>query len=199
MNHLKAWTIPGVLMTVVLMSTVLISACSGLTSSDQPPVRTFMLMPLATTAAAGTVVAVDVSVSVVPGLDTDKILTLSSNAELNHYASAVWAEHTPELMESLVTRSLQASGRFDVVSRLPGGGLEDCSLALEIQSFYVYLGSANLEARLVTSGQYVCGDDQSLSVHSSEAVPVRGTGLSAVVAAFQEAVNATMRDILDTI
>ena len=62
------------------------------------------------------VTSVAVSVVVVPGLDTDRMLTLSEDSELNYFAAARWADHIPEMLESLTGRTLQASGTFDVIS-----------------------------------------------------------------------------------
>lgn len=187
MKNLIRLTLPGLLF---------LTACGGLTTSDKPVTRTWMLMPMESSsgsAASAEVTTIELSVVVVPGLDTDKILTLSSDAELNNFTGARWAEHTPELLESLLARSLQGTARYEVVANQA-----DCDLHLEVQEFYAYTGSSGVasEVRIQIDGQYSCGSENSKRLHLQESVPVHEDRMSAIVASFQSGVNKVMSLLL---
>ena len=108
----------------LLPAILAINACSGLTQSDRPATNTWWLEPytdMSGLPSSDPALLVAVSVTVVPGLDTDRILTLSQKSQLNHYSGARWADNLPELLTSMVTRTIQASPRFE----LAAGGPED--------------------------------------------------------------------------
>jgi len=172
-----------------LLGLLLLSACSGLTTSDKPVTRTWMLMPLeqsSGSAPPAEVTTIELSVVAVPGLDTDKILTLSGDAELNSFSGARWAEHTPEMLESLVARSLQGSGKFNVVT-----SQADCDLRVEVQEFFAYTGSTGsaIEVRIELAGQYSCRSEKPRPIHLQALIPVHDAKMSMIVAAFQEGIN----------
>jgi cholesterol transport system auxiliary component len=187
--------------SMVIMS---LAACSGLTSSDAPANRTWWLEPYTGSTlslTAESVPLVEVSVSAVPGLDTNRILTLSDDAELNRYAAARWAENLPELVESLVGRTLESSGRFEVVTERGRAGLEDCELQLEVREFFAHLdsGGGTSGVRVAVSGRYQCGAAEAVPLRLSAAVPVGGERMTVIVGAFQEAFDSVMEDLLKSI
>ena len=178
-----------------------VSACGGLTRSDKPAISTWWLKPYTGTlqmAYPKAVLSVAVTVTVVPGLDTDQILTLSDNAELNHISGARWADNLPELLTSLVARTLQAAGRFKIVSDYDGKAEEDCNLELELRQFFTTLNPAGQtsEVNIAINGQYQCGSAEPIVVTSSASVPVDNVRINVIVAAFQKATDMVMEDIL---
>jgi len=184
-----------------LIGVLLLTACGGLTRSDKPVMHTWMLMPLeqsVQTSPSERLTSVAVSVVVVPGLDTDRILTLSKEAELNYFAGARWADHIPEMLESLTERTLQASGNFDVISSQVGGGHEDCDLRLEVQEFYAFSGSPGSgdEVRIALGGQYSCRSGKSKPIHVQASIPIYEQNMSIIVAAFQKGTDKVMTDLL---
>lgn len=187
---------------VCLIGLVLsVSACGGLTRSDKPATQTWWLEPytgMAHEASAGQVPLVAVSVTAVPGLDTYRILTLSDDAQLNQYASARWTDNLPELITSLLGRSLEASGRFEVVSARNGEGSENCELKVELQEFFADLSSSGQTnaVRVAFNGHYQCDSADPLSVNSSTVISVNGQRMSEIVAAFQQATDIVMKDLL---
>lgn len=189
---------PG-LFTVLL----LVGACSGLTQSDKPAISKWWLEPneAGQVAPAGSPVGVAVSISVVPGLDTDRILTLSESAELGQYASTRWADHVPELVESLLTRSLQATGQFVVVpesvASRPGG----CLLELELREFFANLDASGKTKGVSISsyGSYQCKPDTARVIQSDVSVPVSSERMSVIVAAFQEGMDRMTYEIINII
>jgi len=179
-----------------LLGLLLLTACGGLTTSDKPVTRTWMLMPIEQsirTGVAETATTIELSVTAVPGLDTDRILTLSGDAELNHFTGARWAEHTPELLRSLIARTLQGTDNFDVVSNQA-----DCDLSLEVQKFFAYTGSSGnaSEVQIEINGQYSCRSEKSKPIYLQATISVQEDRMSTIVAAFQTGINKVFDDLL---
>jgi ABC-type uncharacterized transport system auxiliary subunit len=142
---------------------------------------------------------VAISITVVPGLDTDRILTLSDDAELNQFAAARWADNLPELVTSLVSRTLEASGRFDIVSGRAGGGSESCELRLELQEFFARLSSSGQTTgvQVAIEGRFQCESDEPVPLKLNASIPVHDERMSVIVAAFQQAMNSVMKDMIE--
>jgi len=196
MNNVTKLLVAG--LVVALLTTV---ACSGLTRSDKPATRTWWLEPYTSTAkhlSSDPVVAVEISVSVVPGLDTDRILTLSNEAELNQFTAARWADNLPELVASLTGRALQASGRYDVLPSHGGGGRNGCDLHLEVREFFASIGSTGQATgvRVAVAGHYQCHSDEPVPIHLNASIPVHADHMSAIIAAFQQGMDRVMVELL---
>ena len=186
----------------LLILTLSMSACGGLTRSDKPATRTWWLEPyvgMTQESSSDQVLLVALSTTVVPGLDTNRILTLSDDAELSQFAAASWADNLPELVTSLVGRSLEASGRFEIVSGRARGASENCDLELELREFYARLSASGQTSgvRIAIRGRYQCGSAAPVDLHLSASVPVHDERMSVIVAAFQRAMDSVMRDMLE--
>jgi ABC-type uncharacterized transport system auxiliary subunit len=190
----------------MLTSTFLVifslGACSGLTHSDRPAEKTWWLEPythMSGDKPSGDEFTLALSVSTVPGLDSDRILTLSSNLELNHYSGARWVDNLPELVSSLTRRSLQAWGRFKVVE--PGHAVinADCELRLEVTKFYARLGitGQSQEIRVSIDGHYRCHGEALSPIALDASIPVGGNRMSTIVAAFQQGINSALAELPD--
>ena len=94
---------------------------------EGPPSRTYWLEPEEPSLAAGSrdtsVPRRNLSVTAVPGLDTDQILALQPSGQLIPVAGAHWQARIPVLTESLLRRSLS-----------PGSGTH---LQAEVQRFFI--------------------------------------------------------------
>ncbi len=189
------------LLSSLILLSLVISACGGLTRSDKPATKTWWLKPLSAATPESTpdeVKVLELSVNVVPGLDSDRILTLSTDAELNYYTAARWADNLPELIESLFTRSLQTSGKFSVRSKHGVVGHQNCNLSLEVREFFANVDPAGQshEIQVSINGQYVCPSLAPKVIQLQATVPVRGERMSIIVAAFQQGIDAVLRDLL---
>ena len=179
-----------------------ISACGGLTRSDKPATRTWWLEPyvgMTQESSSDQLLLVAVSTTVVPGLDTNRILTLSDDAELSQFAAASWADNLPELVTSLVVRSLEASGRFESISDRAGRGSEDCNLQLELRKFYARLSASGQTngVRVAINGRYHCESASPIALQLNASVAVHDDRMSVIVAAFQQAMDSVMKDMLE--
>lgn len=177
-----------------------LSACGGLLSSDKAVEHTYWLQPysveqspLPLPDSRGLVVRF----SVVPGLDSDRLLTLGPDAELNHVAGARWPDHLPEFVGSLIRRSLQTAGWFSRVSDERDSGQQDCELDLQALKFYTLLDSAGTASsvQISMSGQYEC-HGLLHAVQLDAKVRIAQNRTTGVVAAHQEAMNSLMRSLL---
>jgi ABC-type uncharacterized transport system auxiliary subunit len=142
---------------------------------------------------------VAISITVVPGLDTDRILTLSDDAELNQFAAARWADNLPELVTSLVSRTLEASGRFEIVSGRAGGGSESCELQLELQEFFAHLSSSGQTTgvQVASEGRFQCESAEPVPLKLNASIPVHDDRMSVIIAAFQQAIDSAMKDMIE--
>ena len=183
---------------------VAISACSGLTQSDKPATKRWWLEPYQAEVAAkpaGMPASVVLSVTAIPGLDTDRILTLSDDAELSQFAAARWVDHLPELVTSLIERSLQATGQFEVVTQRVASRPGNCHLELELHEFFADIGpgGALTTVRVAIKGSFQCESSASVVFQSSTSIPIASERMSAVVAAFQQAMDSLTLDIINKI
>ena len=185
-------------LSVLILS---ISACSGLTKSDKPAIKRWWLEPYVLAAPAEPAdppVPVALSVTVIPGLDSDRILTLSDDAELSQFAAARWVDHLPELVSSLIGRSLQTTGQFEVVSERATSRAENCNLELEMREFFADIGSTGRvsRVRVAINGSVECESSVPLVFHSASSVVVADEHMNVIVAAFQQAMDGVTRDIV---
>ena len=136
-----------------------------------------------------------------PGLDSDRILTLSNDAELGQFAAARWVDNLPELLNSLLERSLQATGRFDVSSDRAAARPDNCHLQLELREFFADIDPAGKTTgvRVAINGRFQCGSAAPVDIQSGAAIGVADERMSVIVAAFQTATDQLMQDILDKI
>jgi ABC-type uncharacterized transport system auxiliary subunit len=193
----------GILKTGLAMLLLCTGGCSGLTQSRQAAVRIWLLKPyvLAAASPARQPTAVGVTVTVIPGLDSDHIMTLSGDSELNHFAAGRWPDNLPELTASLISRTMMESGRFEVVTRRGSGVRADCNLHLLVEKFYAALGpSGNTSAvQVAMAGRYVCRGRRPDRFELSSDVAVNDPRMSGIVAAFQQAVDEVMGQLLQAL
>ena len=198
----------GQLVISLLLTTIIASACGGLNRSDKPATPTWWLDAYGVDVGAGMdvgapssklVTKVALTVAVVPGLDTHRILTLSDHAEMNKYAGARWAESLPELMSSLLSRSLNASGRFDVASR--GKGAEKCDLYVEVQKFYARLdvSGKTTAVEFAMTGRYLCDGAEPIHIRLSTSESVNDDRMRVMVAACQRALEELTQELIEII
>jgi ABC-type uncharacterized transport system auxiliary subunit len=185
---------------VSVLALGLLTACSGVLTSEQPAKQYYTLMPLAASPAASDREpgpALAISVSAVPGLDTDRVLALGPDASLNRYANARWPDHVPELLSSVIRRSLINSGHFSAVEEA-GHGKSGWVLKLEVQQFYgVQDPTGNTSSVLVELAGSVYCDGSLNNLRLSDSNPVSEERLSVVVSAHQTGLDRVTKQLID--
>lgn len=87
---------------ICLLPWLALTGCVPELKSEAPPERIYWLE----TTAVPDSPPVRLRVSVVPGLESDRIWLLEQDRRLNFYAGAFWPDNLSPLLESLITRSL---------------------------------------------------------------------------------------------
>lgn len=172
---------------------LLLAGCAGLIDNQRPAEARYWLEPLgATPQALGEAIEVEWQLGVVPGLDTDRILALEADARLRQLEHARWADHLPDVLHSVLGRSLHANGLVPVEQNA------GCRLSLEVQSFFLARGAGSVDVAL--AGHFRCvGPAQHVAAQDVAArafVSSRGESVAQVVAAFQQALDEVTTQLL---
>jgi ABC-type uncharacterized transport system auxiliary subunit len=180
-------------LSIILVSLLGIAACAGTLDSEQPAERTYWLTPLiaqGADSASDSLPSLVVTVGAAPGLDTDRMLILQTGARLNHYQAARWPDNVPEVLESLLRRTLESTGEYARVSGGKDTRSADSQLELEVREFYTVAGSSAgaRKVRVALSGYVNCHDaDHALSLLAE--VDLGDERLSLIVAAHERALH----------
>ena len=189
------------LILAAVAATLVLEGCSGILTSDQPAKQYYLLMPYApstTATGAGPVAALAFDVTAIPGLDTDRVLALDADARLNHYGNARWPDHLPEVLTSVMRRSLESTGRFTAVRSSDRAAADEWALQLEAREFYGIQAASGATSSVHVSlaGTLTCNNaSHALSLEDAHAVSEQR--LAAVVAAHQAGLDAVTRQLIE--
>ncbi len=185
------------LTVLLILSAALLTACGGLLESDRAPVQTWWLEPLDAGERPARGDWLTINVSGVPGLDTDRILNINRDSRLNHYEGARWPDHAPDLLASVLARSIESTGQFSRVTVRHSRPSDGCHLDLELRQFFARLDGAGdpTGVSLELSGSLDCGDGPS-PVRVGGSAGVASSLMRDIVAGFQAALDQATRDLL---
>jgi ABC-type uncharacterized transport system auxiliary subunit len=191
------------LLLLSALAPLLLTACSGMMDSAQPAKQVYMLMPLSASPSTATdeqKPALSISLEAVPGLDTDWVQTLGVDASLTRYANARWPDHLPEVLTSVIQRSLASSGRFSAVEQSSRAKGNAWMLHLEVEKFYGLQGATGETSSVVTqiAGSIEC-NNHGETFTLNDSVAVGSERLSSVVAAHQQGLNDATQQLLKKI
>lgn len=189
----------GPVWLLAALPALLLQACSGILTSEQAARQYYLLVPYEGSAAAASVAPKDIRVAVtaVPGLDTDHILALGTDARLNRYSNARWPDHLPEVLTSVLGRSLETSGRYTTPDATAAGG-DEWRLNLEVRQFYGRQDAAGETRSVIVelAGSLSCREEgHPVRLTASSAVGAQR--LAAVVAAHQASLDSITRDLME--
>lgn len=188
---------------VLVVALSLIAACSGVLDSAQPARQYYMLMPLAGSSSASfdeNAAVLSMSLGAVPGLDSDWVQALGTDATLTRYANARWPDSLPDVLTSVIQRSLASTGQFAAVTQSKTAGEGGWKLQLEVQKFYGLQSTEGVTSSVAVeiSGSIECADKRQ-AFTLSDTVTVGGQRLSSVVAAHQQGLNNVTQQLITTI
>lgn len=191
LRRVSIWTL---LLALGLGST----GCGSITKSDAPATTEWWLVPAQLSPATASLRwPLVLSLDVVPGLDTDRILNLNDSARLNSYGGALWPDPLPEVLQSVVQRSLETIGDSPV--RI-GSRADDqsCMLKIEIREFFGRVNSNEVthKVELDMHGELNC-PDFSRQLASRQSVTVAENRMGVIVAAFQQALDTGLQELAD--
>lgn len=179
--------------------TVIAGCANVLLGPEAEPPETYRLgVPaIAMPAAARLPLALIVARPRAPqSLDTDRIAVAQPGLRFDHYNGLRWSEPAPEMLQSLLVGSLQASGRYEAVLSAPSRVPSDLQLDVELQRFeasYATPGAApvvhvQLQLTLVDTGRGQRLSSLVVSGQSPAAADRRGE----VMAAFERATTEAL-------
>lgn len=132
-------------------------------------------------------------------LDTDRILIRPDPLQAAYLPRARWIDTAPVMLQNLMLRSFEDANALRYVGRRPLGGTADYLLVSELTDFQAELGPdgkavttrVRLTARLVREG-----DAQILASRTIQTTtPAASTEAAAVVAAFDKATTAALKEL----
>ena len=175
---------------------VVLGGCSGMLTSDQPPEHVYWLEAVTLRLGeppTGSLPDLIVTVRVIPGLDTDRILVKGPGARLNFYAGARWPDHLPEIVTVMVRLSLESSGHFNRVSSGSQIKRDEWLLDLELREFFAVVTTAGTppQVHVKLVGHLNCGLGNT-AVIAATTVPAQEDKLSEIIAAFQSATDSAL-------
>ncbi len=104
-----------------------LSGCVSILESGEPAERIYWLEPISIEGTRE--VSVALRISVVPGLDSDRVGILEDDQRLNHYAGARWSGNLSRVLQSVIERSLNPAGS-------PAVSETDVTLDVLIERFF---------------------------------------------------------------
>lgn len=204
MPRFKPLTFPGLAARAwVALSLSLLAACGSVLESGKPARQVYLLEAPEVSGSpklAEPLTTLIVSVSAVPGLDSDNIQVLSSDAQMIPVGNAHWVDNMPEVFSSITRRFLSNSGDFKSVRKGTLARPGEWFLELELQAFYGTQNSsgATNSVELKMEGQLRCNGQQQV-LHVADQSPANGESLSSLVAAHQNVLNGSMKTLLAAI
>lgn len=178
---------------------VWLTGCSSILTSDQPPDQVYWLEPsdLSTefiTVADGP--RLRVTVAVVPGLDTDRILIKGPGPTMSHYAGARWPDSLPELIQSLLVRSLESTGLFLQVAGPTSVGSFESEMRLELREFFAIASTTGSGPKILMylQGNLECGTATS-PIGARATSAAAANRLHAIVEAHQRTLHDVIRSL----
>lgn len=182
-----------------------LAGCSALSSlgAASRPLDTFELTPLAaqSTRAGGGRRQLEVVTPTATGaLTSDRIVVKPSPLRVEALPNARWVNEATELVQLLLVRSLANTGRFGLVTRGGAAAVPDYILLTDLEAFQAEIGSEGGDAVVVRTRLSLLrgSDDAVLATRSfANTVALPGTETEQVVAGFDRAMTAQLRDVTD--
>lgn len=171
--------------------TATLAGCAALLGSRET--LTIWTVDAVPAAAAGPAVvwqlAVDEPAAAEP-LAGARIVLSPAEGEFGVYRGARWSERAPRMLQTLVLRSLEDSGRIAGIGRGNGGVRADYRLLLDLRAFHVD-GGAQGNARIAFAAKLLRWPDGAVVAARSfdASAAIEGSGIAAVVAAFRAATS----------
>jgi cholesterol transport system auxiliary component len=136
-------------------------------------------------------------------LDTDRIALTRNRTTLDYFAGASWTDRTPVLLQGLLIRAFEDSGRIIGVGRDSSGLSPDYLLETDLREFEARYGEAGnpllpivtvtLVAKLVKMpDRHIIG-----SKHIAEQAPVARNDIASIVDAFDTAIGKVLTQVVD--
>ena len=209
-------------LTLMLSTGLLVSGCSGLLHSDDPPVQVYVLRAAVSPTRAATEQAQALrdarTASVAeakpaesaptlqvprpqadPGLANELITLVQSDHRMDRYAGSSWAGALPDVVETLAIDTLRATGNWSSVNDAPSPFAADYLLQINIRRFEAdYTGGGDAPRIYVTLDCTIArriGRELLTSFVVEGVADAEANKMSAVIGAFEKAANAALANM----
>jgi cholesterol transport system auxiliary component len=189
---------------LVLVALALAPAgCTSLLPSGGAPPKLYTLTPASDFPAGGPRITWQLLVDVPAGaaaLDTDRIALSRSPTSIDYFADAAWTERAPLMVQSLLVRSFENSGRITAVARESLGLRADYILQPELRHFEAeYAGSGAPTAHVEVGVKLVKMPERSIVAgwHCDTTARVAQNQVPAIVDAFDTALRDALRQVVE--
>ena len=190
---------------LAVLSLLLLSGCGALGALGEAttPLDTYELRaPVDGPSATGQPRAIDLVVEVPEAsgaLDTDRIMIRPNPFQAQYLPRARWADSSPEMMQTLMLRSVENTNAVRYVGRRPLAGSGDYALISEITDFQAERrdGEDAAEIRLRMTARLVREDDASIVATRvfTATAEVESLDTLPVVESFDSAANPLLREV----
>lgn len=211
-------------LVLMLSIGVLVSGCSGLLHSDDPPVQIYVMRAAASpnlaakeqahaldearaaSAAPSKPSSTDVPPSLQvprpqadPGLASELITLVEADHRMDHYAGSSWPAALPDVVETLAIDTLRASGHWSAVHDAPSPFTADYLLQINIRRFEADYTSGGAAPKVyVTLDCTIArriGRELITSFVAEGIADAEANKMSSVVAAFEKAANQALANM----
>lgn len=190
--------------TVLIGAAFSLSGCSAITSLNAAakPLDTYDLRPASGARAGGKssrtlLVALPQATA---ALATDRILIKPDAAAITYLPDARWSDELPAVIQSLLIRSISATGRVAYVGAVGSGPVPDKALLVRIDAFDVtVLADGTFEAAADLDLTLINDRDQSVvaSRQFAQSVKAESDSPAAIVSAFQRILDDVLPTMTD--
>jgi cholesterol transport system auxiliary component len=191
---------------VFLGATAALSGCSAISAlnASAQPLDTYDLSPAAGAKAGrrSTHTLLVARPEASATIATDRIMLKPNPISITYLPDARWSDEAPLLLQSLLIRSISATGRIGYVGSSDGGPVADTAILVRMDAFHV---------EILPDGQLLVVVDIALTVVNDQDQRVIGTRAFAqsapaandsptiIVAAFQTALDTLLPEMVDWI
>jgi cholesterol transport system auxiliary component len=179
-----------------------LAGCSDLIGPGEAP-SLYTIDPTLAALPSGPTVAWALSVQLPDAsgsFDTNRIALVRAQSTMDYYADAAWPDRLPLLVQQVLVRAFQDSGRIGAVAREEDALHADYMLATSLRDFSAHYASADgaPEARVSITAQLATTHGRKLVATRtvSQDVPASANSVPAVVQAFNQALASVVTEIV---
>lgn len=194
-------TLKAFLSLALFSLSLLASGCGSLLPKPHAAPTLCVLSPPHMPASLGDPVDWHLAVDLPSGsasYDTTKIPVMRSAQQLEYYSDCEWTERLPLLLQSLIVKSLENSGRITGVARASAGINPDKLLMTDIRQCHVETHGSKPLVRISVTIKLVDMKDRRIvkSTLLTRETPLTGERRDHIVNAFQTTLSAILQDMV---
>lgn len=187
----------------VLAAPLILSACAAVSSiTGTAPSAVYELRAPADVPRRATPAPVEFVVETpqaAGAIDTDRILIRPSSTEVSYLPEVRWAEEAPLMIQSALVEAFERAGAYRYVGRRPISASADVALLTNLIDFEAEVtGDDRAEVTVTLVARLVREQDAAILANArfSSRMMVASTGTENVVAGYEQATRAVIRDLL---